>query len=134
MKKLIFAGFVVVLNCVFVYSQSQATSSKQTDKDGIQCSSSGIGIGKDNQEAARNAEINRELAEQKAKKKRKKLRESFTNETGGGVASCQKYKNVTSYAAPETHNQSPGKTFRFDPHKNDNSLISKKGKRRDRIA
>ncbi|MCA1623175.1 MAG: hypothetical protein LC768_03545 [Acidobacteria bacterium] len=76
-----------------VKAQAQATSVDQTNRDGTQCSSAGVGYGKDKQEAQMNADKNREKAESKA---RRKGNTSFSNKTGGGTAICINYNQQST--------------------------------------
>jgi len=82
----------LVLSCyaLFAHAQSMATDAKiTTDKNGVQCASTGIGRGANNAEAKENAAKNREAAEKSA-------RESKSGEgrasvgRGSGEAKCDR--------------------------------------------
>lgn len=70
-----------------ILAQVQGTTARQVIADGVQCSSTGIGVGRDDRSADEQAELNRARAERMAKRKG---RHSFTNKTGGGAAVCER--------------------------------------------
>lgn len=73
-------------------AQAQATSANQINENGVQCSSVGVGYGKNPQDAQMNADANRDRAGMKA---RKRGNFSFSNKTGGGASICRRYKENT---------------------------------------
>jgi hypothetical protein len=105
-KRFLRADFVIfaLIFSVFLVSdilaQSQATTAKQVISKGKQCSSTGVGIGMNNNDAKNMAEKNRVFAESKARKKGKY---SFTNKSGGGVAVCEKTAETVSFNNTRTY-------------------------------
>jgi hypothetical protein len=87
MKKLLISS-AFILACMAgnkVYGQSQATTGKQTNGGGKQCSSTGVGTGANDAAAAASAERNRQQAENAA---RANGNSSHSNNKGAGSAVC----------------------------------------------